>query len=143
MLHLVKMSVGIESVQHLRAVQKKRLKNNLDAGLGPLLQFVTRNRPKRAEEVLAGGSMYWIIKGSIRVRQRVVGLDPVVDPEGRKACAIRFDPELVETEAQPYRPIQGWRYLEADDAPADRTLGEGSDQLPPEMRAELKALGLL
>ena len=93
MLHLVKMAVGIDSVQHLSAVQKKRLNTNLNAGLGPLLQFVTRNRPKRFEEILAGGSMYWIIKGAIRVRQRILGLDPVVDHEGRKACAIRFDPD--------------------------------------------------
>jgi hypothetical protein len=143
MLHLVKMAVGIESVHHLQAVQKKRLKGNLDAGLGPLLQFVTRNRPKRFDEVLAGGSMYWIVKGSIRVRQRVLGLDPVVDHEGRKACAIRFDPELIETEALPYKPIQGWRYLEADEAPPDRAGDDGADDLPSAMRAELRALGLL
>ena len=143
MLHLVKMAVGIESVHHLQAVQKKRLKGNLDAGLGPLIQFVTRNRPKRFDEVLAGGSMYWIIKGSIRVRQRVLGLDPVVDHEGRKACAIRFEPELIETEALPYKPIQGWRYLEGEEAPPDRAASAGSDDLPPAMRAELRALGLL
>ena len=143
MLHLVKMAVGIESVHHLHAVQKKRLKGNLDAGLGPLVQFVTRNRPKRFDEVLAGGSMYWIIKGSIRVRQRVLGLDPVVDRDGRKACAIRFDPELVETEALPYKPIQGWRYLEAEEAPPDRAGAEDAGDLPPAMRAELRALGLL
>ena len=143
MLHLVKMAVGIESVHHLNAVQKKRLQGNLDAGLGPLVQFVTRNRPKRFDEVLAGGSMYWIIKGSIRVRQRVLGLDPVVDHDGRKACAIRFDPELIETEALPYKPIQGWRYLEAEEAPPDRAGAEDAGDLPPAMRAELRALGLL
>ena len=143
MLHLVKMAVGIDSVQHLSAVQKKRLNTNLNAGLGPLLQFVTRNRPKRFEEILAGGSMYWIIKGAIRVRQRILGLDPVVDHEGRKACAIRFDPELVETEAQPYKPIQGWRYLEDKEAPPDRLGEDGSEDLPPSLRAELKELGLL
>ncbi|MCI0430912.1 MAG: DUF1489 domain-containing protein [Rhodospirillales bacterium] len=143
MLNLVKMAVGIESVSHLRAVQKKRLKANLDAGLGPLVQFVTRNRPTRAAEVLDGGSMYWIIKGSIRARQRILGLDPVIDHEGRKACAIRFDPELIETEAEPYKPIQGWRYLASDEAPTDRAGDTGSDEMPAAMRAELKALGLL
>lgn len=143
MLHLVKMAVGIESLHHLKAVQKKRLEVNLDAGLGPLVQFVTRNRPTRAAEVLDGGSMYWIIKGSIRVRQRILGLDPVIDHEGRKACAIRFDPELIETEAQPYKPIQGWRYLAPEEAPPDRAGDTDSDNMPPAMRAELKALGLL
>lgn len=87
--------------------------------------------------------MYWIIKGAIRVRQRILGLDPVVDHEGRKACAIRFDPELVETEAQPYKPIQGWRYLEDKEAPPDRFGEDGSEDLPPSLRAELKELGLL
>ncbi len=143
MLHLVKMAVGIESVQHLRAVQKKRLNSNLDAGLGPLLQFVTRNRPKRFEEVLAGGSMYWIVRGAIRVRQRILGLDRVVDHEGRKACAIRFDAELIETEARPYKPIQGWRYLAAEEAPPDRAREDASEDLPPSLRAELRELGLL
>ena len=143
MLNLVKMAVGIESLNHLRAVQKKRLKANLDAGLGPLLQFVTRNRPTRAAEVLDGGSMYWIIKGSIRARQRILGLDPVIDHEGRKACAIRFDPELIETEAEPYKPIQGWRYLTLQEAPPDRAGDAGSEDMPAAMRAELKALGLL
>ena len=143
MLNLVKMAVGIESLNHLRAVQKKRLKANLDAGLGPLLQFVTRNRPTRAAEVLDGGSMYWIIKGSVRARQRILGLDPVIDHEGRKACAIRFDPELIETEAEPYKPIQGWRYLTLQEAPPDRAGDAGSEYMPAAMRAELKALGLL
>lgn len=105
MLHLVKMAVGIESLRHLHAVQQKRLKANLDAGLGPLIQFVTRNRPTRAAEVLAGGSMYWVIKGAIRVRQQILGLDPVRDDDGRRACAIRFDAELVATQARPYKPI--------------------------------------
>ena len=143
MLHLVKMAVGIESLHHLQAVQKKRLQANLDAGLGPLVQFVTRNRPMRSAEVLAGGSMYWIIKGSIRARQKILGLEPVIDSEGRKACAIRFDPELIETEAQAYKPIQGWRYFPPEEAPPDRAGDADTGNMPPAMRAELKALGLL
>jgi len=143
MLHLVKMAVGIESLHHLRSVQQKRLQANLGAGLGPLVQFVTRNRPTRSTEVLSGGSMYWIIKGSIRARQKILGLDPVIDSEGRKACAIRFDPELIETEALPYKPIQGWRYLPAEEAPLDRASDADSSDMPAAMRAELRALGLL
>ena len=87
--------------------------------------------------------MYWIIKGSIRVRQRVLGLDPVVDHEGRKVCAIRFDPELIETEAQPYKPIQGWRYLEPDDAPADRLADSDSEDMPPAMMKTRRSSGQL
>lgn len=143
MLHLVKMAVGIESVRHLRAVQQKRLKANLEAGLGPLVQFVTRNRPTRAEEILADGSMYWVIKGAIRARQRVLGLDPVLDHDGRRACAIRFDPDLVATEAKPYKAFQGWRYLAPEEAPVDRADAPAGDDMPEAMRAELRALGLL
>jgi len=94
-------------------------------------------------EVLSGGSMFWIIKGSIRARQKILGLEPVIDSEGRKACAIRFDPELVETEALPYKPIQGWRYLTVEEAPIDRPSDADSSDMPAAMRAELRALGLL
>ena len=142
-LHLVKLAVGIDSLRHLRAVQKKRLAANLDAGRGPILEFITRNRPKRAEEILAGGSMYWVIKGFIRVRQRILALDPTMDREGRRACAIRFDPELVPTAALAYRPIQGWRYLEERDAPPDLAADDDLDDMPPEMRSELRSLGLI
>ena len=87
--------------------------------------------------------MFWIIKGSIRARQKILGLEPVIDSEGRKACAIRFDPELVETEALPYKPIQGWRYLTVEEAPIDRPSDADSSDMPAAMRAELRALGLL
>jgi hypothetical protein len=127
----------------LRSVQKRRLQNNVDAGLGPLVQFVTRNRPTRSAEVLSGGSMYWIIKGSVRARQKILALEPVLDSEGRKACAIRFDPELIETEALPFKPIQGWRYLTVEEAPLDRTSDADASDMPAAMRAELRALGLL
>ena len=142
-LHLVKLAVGIDSVRHLRAVQKKRLAANLDAGRGPLVEFITRNRPKRADEILASGSMYWVVKGFIRVRQRILALDPVSDREGRRACAIRFDPELVATAAVTYKPIQGWRYLEERAAPPDLTAADDFDDMPPEMRSELRSLGLI
>jgi len=143
MLHLVKMAVGIESLHHLRSVQKKRLQANLDAGLGPLVQFVTRNRPTRSAEVLSGGSMYWIIKGSVRARQKILGLEQLIDADGRKACAIRFDAELIETEASPFKPIQGWRYLTVEEAPMDRASDPDASEMPSAMRAELRALGLL
>ena len=118
MLHLVKMAVGIESLITCGLCRKSGCRQ-FDAGLGPLVQFVTRNRPTRSAEVLSGGS-YWIIKGSVRARQKILGLEQLIDADGRKACAIRFDAELIETEASPFKPIQGWCYPTVEEAPMDR-----------------------
>ena len=86
--------------------------------------------------------MYWVIKGVIRVRQRIVGFEETTR-EGAAACAIRFDPELVATAAVAYKPIQGWRYLEEREAPPDLTAADDFDDMPPEMRSELRSLGLI
>jgi hypothetical protein len=105
---------------------------------------MTRNMPKRADEVLDGGSIYWVIKGYVRVRQRIKGFDWGVGRSGRKRCAIILDPKLVKTELMPQRPMQGWRYLDPDSAPRDLAPG-GKDmpELPPGMAEELRELGLL
>jgi hypothetical protein len=139
MLHMLKMCVGCDSVDDLRQWQENRLLR------GEGLFHRTRNMPRRAAEILAGGSLYWIIKGDIRLRQRVVGLDPGVDGEGRRFCLIRFDPDLVETIRQTRRPMQGWRYLEPADAPGDRDPAHPDDveTMPAQMQKELRALGLL
>ena len=138
-LHLIKMCVGCDSVADLRAWQDgRRLRAE------PLVHH-TRNMPKRAAEILAGGSLYWIIKGQVRVRQRIAGLDPGVDGDGKHFCVIRLAPELVETVPMTHRPMQGWRYLAAEDAPADRDPGQrdDTDRMPAQMVRELKSLGLL
>ena len=138
-LHILKMCVGCDSIEDLREWQQNRQLR------GEGLFHRTRNMPKRAEEVLAGGSLYWIIKGEVRVRQRITGLDPGVDGEGTRFCLIRLDRPLVDTVRQPRRPMQGWRYLDAADAPADRDPSHKDEveQMPEEMRKELRALGLL
>jgi hypothetical protein len=138
-LHLVKMCVGCDSVDDLRQWQADRLLR------GEGLFHRTRNMPKRAAEILEGGSLYWIVKGLIRVRQAIVGLDPGVDGEGVRFCLIRLAPELVETHRVPHRPMQGWRYFDPTLAPADRAPHERdeADLMPPQMQKELRALGLL
>jgi hypothetical protein len=145
-VHLLKMAVGIESVDHLRAVQRQRLaRARREGGTGDL-RHLTRNMPKRDAEALDGGSMYWVIKGYIRVRQRLLGFDRVTGEDGRKRCALILDPDLVLTELQPQKPIQGWRYLEPEAAPADSAAGDVPDleaAMPPDMAAELRALGLI
>lgn len=143
-LHMVKMAVGAESVDHIAAWQKeRRAKLKIERGK-PILIHKTRNYPKRAEEILAGGSMYWIVKGFIRVRQRIVGLERTKDAEGKPRCEIVLDPKLVRTVPMTHKPMQGWRYFEDRDVPKDLTgKGDVTAEMPPEMLAELRKLGLL
>ena len=138
-VHLVKMCVGVDEIEELRRWQAKRLKSMPDKKL----RHVTRNRPKREEELLDGGSLYWIIKGQIRVRQRVIGLEDRVKEDGKPACGLILDPELVMTELRGMRPMQGWRYLEVKDAPRDLRKGDQLGDMPPKLIAELRALGIL
>lgn len=142
-LNLIKLCVGVDELAQLRDWQAQRLARMRAAGETPQLRHVTRSWPRRSSEVQDGGSLYWVIKGVIRVRQPIAGFEEVLDPqEGIRRCAILLDEALVETEARPCRAFQGWRYLAAKDAPPDRT-GGGGDDLPAEMEAELRALGIL
>jgi hypothetical protein len=136
-LHLIKLAVGIEDFDDLRRIQKLRRKER------GRYCFFTRNTPRRAAELLDGGSIYWVIKGYVSARQRLLRFTPVTE-EDERYCAIGYDKELVPTEWQPRRPFQGWRYLEAKDAPADRARRDDKDdELPPAMAKELRSLGLL
>ena len=141
-LNLLKLAVGIDGVDHLRAVQAARLQR-----LGRLIH-VTRFTPRRAEEILAGGFMYWVVRRRIRVRQRILAFDRhEARASAKPKCAIVMDPELFATDPVHRRPHQGWRYLEAADAPRDLgpvgMVSLPEDAFPPEMAAELRALGLL
>lgn len=140
MLHLTKLAVGVRDFDHLRGLQAERM-----AG-GGILRHRTRNFPRRRDEILAGGSMYWVIGGSMLARQRL--LDIVEDQwDDQSACAgLILDPELVPLEGRPTKPFQGWRYLAAPDAPADRSAAahaEGVEALPAPLRRELTILCLL
>jgi hypothetical protein len=138
-LHLLKMAVGIADLDELRRIRATRHKERGGSWV------YTRNHPRRAEAVLAGGSIYWVVRGQIRVRQRVTGFRSERDDNGRAYCLIDVDPDLVPTLPRPWRPFQGWRYLTPVDAPPDDWKGGGVvGEPPPErMLAELRALGLL
>jgi hypothetical protein len=141
-LHLLKMAVGIASLDQLREVRARRVEQ-----LGGSWVY-TRNHPRRAEALLNGGSLYWVIRGQMRVRQRLTGFDSRRDEKGRAYCLIGVDRELVPTLWRPWRPFQGWRYLSAADAPPDLPTGcpmpDAADEaMPGRMLAELRALGLL
>lgn len=142
-LHLLKMCVGVDSVERLRARQAERLEALRAAGEPAALRHLTRHMPRRAAEIVDGGSLYWIVRGAIRARQRIVALTSVDGAESLKRCAVVLDPAVVETEPRRARPMQGWRYLSHGDAPPDRAGGFGTTAMPPAMAAELRELGLL
>jgi hypothetical protein len=134
-LHLLKLAVGVDNIDHLRRIRAERA-----AERGGNWVY-TRNRPRRAAEVLAGGSIFWVIRGHIRVRQLVSGFRSERDTNGRRYCLIEVDDELVPTWDRTWRPFQGWRYLAPEDAPADRS--DTAEPPADHMIAELRALGLL
>jgi len=139
-LHLIKLCVGVSEISELAAWQKERRRKNKRR----YNIHVTRSFPRRADELLAGGSLYWVIAGRIRVRQRLIGLVARHDEDGIARCELRLDPKLVEVAPRHHRPFQGWRYLDAGDAPPDLAGGRRrGDKLPPALEEELRALGLL
>jgi len=143
-LHLIKLSVGIRDIDHLAQVQEGRLRASSTGGGKPKLWHRTRHRPRRSKELLDGGSIYWVIGGRIRARQALLDFETDIDMEdGRSFCRFILEPGLVPTEPWPHRPFQGWRYLDPGDAPPDRAYGEADDDMPEEMIAELRALGLI
>lgn len=143
-VHLVKLAVGVHSVSELAERQRLRLEAALAAGGPARLRHVTRATPRRADEILDGGSIYWVIRRAIRARQAILGIEPVVGDDGRTRCALVLDPAVTRVEPRPSRAFQGWRYLEAADAPRDsRAAEDGIEDLPDEMAEELRSLGLL
>lgn len=132
-LHMSKVAVSCASVETL----KRRTEARIRDGVVPI---VTRFRPKRADE-LVGGSIYWIVKQRIAARQTILGFD--VRASDRKTI-IRLDPELVTVRAVARRGHQGWRYLDAADAPPDLAEGDdGAAEMPPDLLGKLTVLALI
>ena len=132
-LHISKVAVGCGSVEALRRRQESRLRD----GMVPI---TTRFRPKRADE-LVGGSIYWIVKHRIAVRQPILGFE---ESESDRRTIIRLDPELVPVRALPRRAHQGWRYLAPAEAPPDlEGAGDGLAELPPQLAEQLAVLALI
>lgn len=145
-LHILKLCVGATSIEDLAAWQAERLRERAARGAKPRLFHATLQTPRRQAELLDGGSLYWVIKGTIQVRQRLVGFEEGSKEDGSPCCLMLLDPELVPVRPVPRRAFQGWRYLPGDDAPAD--LGGGGDDadlaaMPADMRRALMELGLI
>ena len=138
-INLIKLSVGTESVDGLLAWQKERMAASGEAHP----RHVTRMWPKREAELLNGGSIYWVIKGVVQARQKLVRLDEVVRADGIRRCALVYEPEMIRVENALKRPFQGWRYLKPEDAPADLTKARAYEEaLPPQLTAALAEIGV-
>jgi hypothetical protein len=144
-LHLVKLCVGAPTIDDLARWQQGRMADQKKKGETPRVFHTTFQTPKRQAELLDGGSLYWVIKGLVQVRQRLVGFEEGVKENGSPCCLLLLAPELVPVRPVPRRAFQGWRYLSPDDAPEDMGSGAAGDiaVMPPRMRKELAELGLL
>jgi hypothetical protein len=141
-VHLIKLCVGVDTVSELAVWQAEQLKRLRREKQKPELCHRTLQTPRRREQVLDGGSLYWVIKGFVLVRQRVLDLRADSRDDGAACCGIVLDPELVATRAHPRRAFQGWRYLDVSDAPLDGFV-DGPDDMPRGMREELRELRLI
>ncbi|MEM7507694.1 MAG: DUF1489 domain-containing protein [Pseudomonadota bacterium] len=143
-LHLIKLSVGSESIETLTEWQRGRSALRRKQGLDPRPRHVTRMWPRRAEELLQGGSIYWVVAGTVLVRQRIEALEEVIGDDGIRRCSFVLNPELIRTEPRPKRPFQGWRYLTPEDAPSDLgPRGREEADLPQDLRDALTQFGIL
>lgn len=137
--HIIKLSVGSESVESMSEWQsERRAQMGRDHAM-----HVTRMWPRREAEVLGGGSMYWVVKGFIQARQRIIGFEEVIGHDGIRRCGIMLAPELIRTTVVKRRPFQGWRYLTSEDAPIDLPKTRDSDDvLPKDLEIALADIGL-
>jgi hypothetical protein len=143
-LHLLKLCVGAESIRDLEEWIGMRLKQRRKAGEAEEQFHTTRMVPKRLDELLDGGSLYWVIKGQVSARQILREVRPFTDPDGISRCHLILEPAVIPVMPRPCRPFQGWRYLKHEEAPRD--LGDDAGdvvEMPEGLRRELRELGLL
>ena len=140
-IHLIKLVVGVSDLQHFAEIQQRDVGEFEGRPANPVW---TRHKPKREEELLAGGSIYRVIKNRIQCRQTILGFEIVEDTPKGRMCRIMVDPPIIRTQAMPKKAFQGWRYLRPADAPADIGLYDGSEDLPPpELADDLAKAGLI
>ena len=143
-LHLIKLAVGADSLADLREWMAERMADAKRRRVPLRHAHITRMAPKRTEQVLDGGSLYWVVKGMISARQQILGLEPFVDADGIGRCKIWLGETVVAVAPRPMRAFQGWRYYQAKDAPPDIDEAQpGFAAMPEVMRRELASLGLL
>jgi hypothetical protein len=136
-LHILRVARRCDDIAELRKLQRERAKER------GFYCFYTRNTPKRADEILEGGSVYWVIKGYIQARQRIRGFLPIVNRRGRPAVLVKIEAKITPTEGRPHRAFQGWRYVTDTEVPRDLPKAGRGKAMPPAMARELRELGLL
>lgn len=143
-LHLIKLCVGCDSVKELETWIRQRLKEKKARGEAAEHIHITRMMPKRADDLLDGGSLFWVIKGAILCRQKLRDIRAITDKDGIGRCQLVLHPKLVLVDPRPFRAFQGWRYLTVKDAPVDLDRSApGARAMPEPLRRELRELGLL
>ncbi len=143
-LHLIKLCVGADSLEDLRTWMVARMREAEKRGAPSRHAHVTRMTPKRADQLIDGGSLYWVIKGQVGARQAVVGVEPFRDADGIGRCKLWLDGEVIPVAPRPMRAFQGWRYYQPKDAPPDLDESQaGFAEMPEALRRELASLGLL
>ncbi|EJF88618.1 DUF1489 family protein [Bartonella tamiae] len=140
-LNIIKLCVGCSTLEELESFIAFQLSQQKDSLKAERIH-TTRMVPKRIEEILDGGSLYWVIKGNIQCRQTFLDIRPFTDRDGIQRCEFVLDPKVIPTHWQSRRAFQGWRYLTVNDAPKDDVMG-ANKKLPPHLRRELAELGLL
>ena len=144
-LHLIKLAVGCDSVKELKGWIAERMKVAKKKGLPQRHIHVTRMTPKRVEEILDGGSLYWVIRGEIAAREKILAIEPFRDRDGIGRCRLVMQPRVIAVSPRPMRPFQGWRYFTEESAPPDLAKATAASvaAMPEPMRRELRDLGLL
>jgi hypothetical protein len=145
-LHLIKLCVGCDSIEELAEWQAERLKIRRKAGeKKPQLFHRTFQTPKRRADLLDGGSLYWVIKGLVQVRQPLIDIAEGTKEDGTPCCLLILKNALVPVRPTPRRPFQGWRYLDPEEAPQDLKgrSAAGITSMPPKLRKQLAELGLI
>ena len=144
-LHLIKLAVGCDSVRELKQWVAERMATAKKKGLPQRHIHITRMTPKREDDILAGGSLYWVIRGEVAAREKIIALEPFRDKDGIGRCRIVMQPKVIAVSPRPMRPFQGWRYLKPDSAPPDhdKISAKGVAAMPEPLRRELRDLGLL
>jgi hypothetical protein len=142
-INLIKLCVGCDSVADLEDWVAQKLKEKKRRKQKPEHIHTTRMMPKQTEQLI-GGSLYWVIRGQVSCRERILDIRPTTGKDGIRRCQIVMDGKIVPVESKPYRAFQGWRYYDSKDAPRDLTkAGKGLAKIPEPLRRELRELGLL
>ena len=142
-INLIKLCVGCDSVSDLEDWVAQKLKEKKRKRQKPEHIHTTRMMPKQADQLI-GGSLFWVIRGQVSCRERILDIRPTTGKDGIRRCQIVMDGKIVPVEPKPYRAFQGWRYYDPKDAPRDLAkVGKGVARMPEPLRRELRELGLL